>query len=191
MVKAYFEALQDELDRAVIAPAIEADSDLGYRGYSWWYAYYSCLRQHLGNIDDWDIYSGTRNPVMCWKPSWNRDERHERGASNKCSTGMFFLELNYSSLLLKFAWQEKMGTATNVTSLRQALQTCSGELNRYGFRVCLRGSEANRYTALAKLEINVEQPLDVVSQAIRNFLPDGFNAIVRQLLACLPRTGDA
>ena len=187
LVHDYIEALEDEQLRGNIASAItglssDEEPRLGYRGYSWWYAYYHSLRSMLGTPQDWDIYSGTHNPVMCWQPSWKWEVSD---SPNKCSIGMFYCEFNYSSLLLKLAWHDGAGTSANVQRLRQAMDECSADLSKYGLKMCLRGSKANQYTTVAKMDIDISQPLGVLVQKVRLFVPHGFWNMASRLVARL------
>ena len=185
LVHDYTEALEDEQLRGALAPAVAGLSpaekrELGYRSYSWWYAYYHALRTKFAAPQEWDIYSGTRNPVMRWRPSWAWKDEESR---NKCPFGMFYCEFNRSSLMLKFGWYDRAGTPANVQRLRQALIAGSSDLGRYGFETCLRRKKANKYTSAAKVPLDFTQPLDALAQQVQKFVPSGFWTTASKLVA--------
>jgi hypothetical protein len=66
LIHEYLEALEDERIRGEIAPTVPlADNEkrqLGYRGYDWWYAFYSHLKKSMGTEREWSIYSGGPKP---------------------------------------------------------------------------------------------------------------------------------
>ena len=169
----YLSALEDEMLRRKIAVDIaddvssDAEKLYGYRTYDWCYAYFGALRRGFKKPEEWSIYTGGHNPVLCWNPSWRSEELHDR---NMCRFGKVYCEFNWGKFLLKLAWK---GTRSS-TAFYDAVDLASGRILGAGMVRTRRSSKPNLYTAFAKKQFDSLRDVGRIVSWVNGFLPDTF-----------------
>lgn len=173
LVSDYIAALQDELDRAEIAPEVgdQEDAPLGYRGYDWYYAYYDHLRKQLECAQEWSIYSGGHNAVMNWTPSWTREEG--RGARKACELGVAYCEFNNRPFVLKMAWDPKP-SKEDVERFYDAVERTWTIPEKHGFKRCRRSRQPKEYTSIAAMGFEDPTDLGEIARKVQAFVSNDF-----------------
>jgi hypothetical protein len=106
----WIEAIKDEdFRRMDIVKELEDASEIWdeeywrNRGYRLWfplfYYVYSELKRHSKRFDQWDIYSGSNNPVMNWRDGWLKKKILGYDVE-------FYWEFNYEDFVLKVLLDE-------------------------------------------------------------------------------------
>ncbi|WP_191559398.1 PD-(D/E)XK nuclease family protein [Metabacillus idriensis] len=104
--------------------------DKGYRPlFSLFYYIYQLLKAKSKNPLDWNIYSGSNNPVMNWTPGWEN-------LKYKGKSILFYWEFNYQDFVLKVKVNEQDKLSHNeLTALRKEVESiCNGLDIKKGYR---------------------------------------------------------
>jgi hypothetical protein len=136
----WIEAMREEdVRRACIvkkleqAPKIKDEEYWKEQGYRLWfplfyYIYYE-LKRHSKRYHEWDIYSGSNNPVMNWRRGWLK--KNILGCDVQ-----FYWEFNYEEFVLKVLLDENNKLSQNdLNWLRDEIATlCDYETQKSGRR---------------------------------------------------------
>ena len=120
IVESWLKSLEEEIDRnknassnylALYPKKIWSKKEfisLGYRPYfSLYYYYYSHVRKNFSCESDWNIYSGSNNPVMNWKKGWKN-----------VGPFKFYWEFNYLEYCFKVKIDKKVISKSQLNKLR-------------------------------------------------------------------------
>lgn len=110
--------------------------DYGYRPpFSLFYYFYHYLKEQSSKPLDWNIYSGSNNPVMNWSPGWQE-------LNYKGKPVLFYWEFNYQDFVLKVNIDEQHKLSkSELTALRKDVESICKSIgvkegyrtqNRYG-----------------------------------------------------------
>lgn len=92
--------------------------DYGYRPpFSLFYYFYHYLKEQASRPLDWNIYSGSNNPVMNWSPGWQK-------LSYNGKPILFYWEFNYQDFVLKIKIDEQHKLSKEeLTDLRKEVES--------------------------------------------------------------------
>jgi len=92
--------------------------DYGYRPpFSLFYYFYHYLKEKSPIPLDWNIYSGSNNPVMNWSPGWQE-------LNYKGKPVLFYWEFNYQDFVLKVKIDEQHKLSkSELTALRKDVES--------------------------------------------------------------------
>jgi hypothetical protein len=142
----WFESLNEEQYRLNNIVSVLSGTDYIWNGQYWkgkgyrpWYSLfyyiYNYLKAKSKNPFEWNIYSGSNNPVMNWSPGWENLKYQGKPV-------LFYWEFNYQEFVLKVKVNEKDKLSRNeLTALRKEVEAICNSLdinkgyrtqNRYG-----------------------------------------------------------
>ena len=177
LIRCYVSALEDEINREAVAPTLSDPENMapltGFRRYGWYYAWYANVRRRLSAPEEWSIYSGKNNPVMCWNPAWGG--RYPRDFSGKLEDlGSLYCEFNWDSFRLKVSWEENADRTTLYTVLEEVRQA----LAPLGLSKAGRRTMSSSTTSFAEKRWDDLRNVDKVATWVNTFVPEEFLKMV-------------